>query len=59
VSEAFLRQLNIIMQCDPKKCAKKECPNYYEQEDKCLWENVVSAFEITMKEKFKDRNKEE
>ena len=59
MSDNFLRQLQQLINCDPQRCIKNQCPLYYEEEDRCLYENVLSAFEITIKEKFKNRNKEE
>lgn len=59
MSEDFLRRLNILIQCNPSQCQGQNCPLYYWETGKCLWENMLSAFESTIKIKFENRNPKE
>lgn len=58
MNEIFLRHLNTLINCDPKQCAKENCPLYLDNGD-CTWENVLCAFDMNITEKFQERNQAE
>ena len=59
MNQIFLNHLQQLINCEPLQCIKNNCPNYNEQEDKCMYAEIVNTFSAIIKEKFKHRNKEE
>lgn len=56
MNEIFLKNLNKILNCDPNHCEGLSCPLCREN-GKCTWKQVLSAFDIAIEEKFKNKNK--
>ena len=56
MNEIFLKNLNKILNCDPNHCEGLNCPLCREN-SKCTWKQVLSAFDIAIEEKFKNKNK--
>lgn len=57
MSPTFLKQFQQLIDCDPTKCKHLDCPNYLAVKDKCMWYEVLSAFDSEIKNKFNERNK--
>ena len=58
MNQIFLNHLQQLLNCDPTKCIGTQCPNYYADEDKCMYAEIASTCCVLIKEKFKGRNKE-
>lgn len=59
MSDTLLKRIQILIDCEPSQCLTTQCPNYNEEENKCIYVQVLWTFSTVLKEKFKDRNKEE
>ena len=59
MTQILLLKLQQLINCDPTKCLKEECPIYQIEEDRCNYDVVLSTCMAILMDKFKERNKEE
>jgi len=52
MSDRFLKHIEYLVNCDPNKCLKSKCPNYFEEENRCMYLPVLLAFTAMMRQKF-------
>lgn len=52
MNDRFLKHIEYLVNCDPNKCLKSQCPNYLEEENRCMYLQILSAFTAMMRQKF-------